>query len=238
MTGTFQEPKYQIDSPDFLCAECKSEVACEARYFSAVFFEAEKFLRKNYCVACWEGKVAPGSGGPQAFAFWRARRPAAPAERPRRARFDPALAFEFFRRIGEDLQAPPAAPAAPAAEAVVGPPGDAVQVESASGPGREEKEEIRFVLALLLVRKKFLAFLSSRDEDGVEWLKLEARAPAPPRPEGVEGEGEAAAAARDPAAGSAPPAVDRIHWVKNPNLADSQLERVKNRVCDLLHIQV
>ena len=53
MTQTFNEPKYKIDSPDFKCNACGGEVPCEALYYSAVFYEAEDFRRRNYCTSCW-----------------------------------------------------------------------------------------------------------------------------------------------------------------------------------------
>jgi len=177
MTLAYNEPKYQIDAPDFRCQGCEMEIPCEASYFSAVFFEVEAFRRRNYCAACWK----PGIDG--LFAFWRTRRPALPTDQPKRLRFDTVLVFEFFRRLGEE--------------------------SSAEGPTPEEKDQLRFVLALLLVRKKVFLFGSSYQQNGGEVLKLSEKA--------------------DPT---------RVHWVKNPELSDAQLERVKDRIGELLQMQL
>jgi hypothetical protein len=177
MTLAYNEPKYQIEAPDFRCQACEKEIACEASYFSAVFFLEEAFRRRNYCAACWK----PGTDG--VFAFWRTRRPALPSDHPKRVRFDTALVLEFFRRLGDE--------------------------PSGEGPSIEERDQLRFVLSLLLVRKKILNFGSSYQENGAEVLKMAEKA--------------------DPA---------RIHWVKNPELSDSQLERVKDRIGELLQMQI
>jgi len=118
------------------------------------------------------------------FAYWKTKRPPLPADQPRRVRFDTQLVFELFRRLGEG-------------------------VESPDGPPPEDREELRFVLSLLLVRKKVLNFVSAYQTNGAEILKMTEKA--------------------DPA---------RVHWVKNPELSDSQLERVKVRIGDLLQMQL
>ncbi|MGZ7186022.1 hypothetical protein ACXWN6_09465, partial [Streptococcus pyogenes] len=74
---------------------------------------------------------------------------------------------------------------------------------------RGERDQLRFVLALLLLRKKILSFLSSGTRDGAEWLKLAEK--------------------KDPS---------RCHWVRNPALADAQLEKIKDRLGELLQMQL
>ncbi len=180
MTLAYNEPRYQIEAPDFRCQACEKEIPCEASYFSAVSFQEEAFRRRNYCGSCWK----PEGGGPDGvFAFWRARRPPVPSDQPRRIRFDTGVIFEFFRRLGED--------------------------GSPEGPSKEERDELRFVLALLLVRKKALVFGSSYQMDGGECLKLTEK--------------------EDPS---------RVHWVRNPELSDAQLERVKVKIGELLQMQL
>jgi hypothetical protein len=177
MTLAYNEPKYQIEAPDFRCQGCEKEIACEASYFSAVSFEAEAFRRRNYCAACWKPEIEG------VFAFWRTRRPALPTDRPKRIRLDTVLIFEFFRRLGDE--------------------------PSGEGPTAEERDQIRFVLSLLLIRKKVLLFGSSYQENGGEVLKLTEKADA-----------------------------THVHWVKNPELNDAQLERVKDRIGELLQMQL
>ncbi|MBI4604024.1 MAG: hypothetical protein HY721_18870 [Planctomycetes bacterium] len=182
MTLAPGEPKYSIDAPDFRCQACSKEIPCETAYLSAVSYEAEGFRRRSYCVACWK------PDDPGVFAFWRARRPPLPADKPKRARLDTVLLLDFFRRLGAEA----------------GP----------EGPAPEEREELSFVISLLLVRKKVLRFENAYPREGVEWLKL------------VE---------KPPPEASGPP---REHWVKNPEMSDAQLERVKVRIGELLQMQL
>ncbi|HVR72848.1 MAG TPA: hypothetical protein VMT52_00880, partial [Planctomycetota bacterium] len=64
-------------------------------------------------------------------------------------------------------------------------------------------------LALILVRKKALVFVNAYPLDGREWLKLTEKA--------------------DPS---------RVHWVLNPELNDAQLEGIRVRLCELLHLEL
>jgi len=249
MVVAFNEPKYEIEAPDFQCHACRSEIPCESLYYSAVFFEQESFRRKNYCTSCWKSNFPslapsePGSRastarrsgsraggerasgrpgmehqapvpreaapphapllrGPEAevFAFWRTRRPPLPSAEQRRLRFDAEVVFEFFRRLGADGdgQRVPAG-SADAAPAVGAKPALA----------SAERDQLRFVLALLLLRKKLLSFVSSRNRSGTEWLKMAER--------------------KDPR---------RSYLVRNPELTDSQLERIKDRIGELLQMQL
>jgi len=192
---------YEIEVSDFKCNECDHEVPCDTAYFSAVSFQDAAFLRENYCEACWKPQAD------RVFAFWRTRRPPLPSEKPKKVRFDTALIFEFFRRLNGTASSPSSAEATLASsEAALGVGEDAgVTVES---PGGGEREELRFVLALLLVRKKALQFVNSYRIDGRECLKL------------VEKEGQA------------------VHWVNHPDLDDAQLERVKGKLGELLQMQL
>ncbi|MGQ9589329.1 MAG: hypothetical protein ACUVYA_03430 [Planctomycetota bacterium] len=235
MTTPYHEPKYPIEAPRFVCTACSKEVPCGAVYYSAVFFE-EAFRRKEYCPSCWTARFpglgrAPAEDGKRAgkrrraapaaspegtreappppalaasgaeaevFAFWRARRPEGPQERAAKLRFDPDVVLEFFRRLapregGESPRPPQVQEDRAVAEAVPD----------------SERDELRFVLALLLLRKKALSFVSSQNRDGQEWLKLSEK--------------------KDPR---------RAHWVRNPELADSHLEKVRDRIGELLQMQV
>lgn len=187
MATAYNEPKYQIELSEFRCSACAEEVPCEAAYYSVVSFDTEGFRRKDFCPACWK---QPEPDGSTFYAFWRTRRPPQPSARPKRIRFDSEVIFEFFQRLD------PARDERDSADAV-------------ALPTRAEREELRFVLSLLLLRNKVLNFESSKSRDGVEWLKLSEK--------------------KD---------TRRFHWVRNPELADSQLERVKDRIGDLLQMQL
>jgi hypothetical protein len=217
------EPRYQIDASDFRCRACEAEVPCEAVYYSAVHFGGEAFERRNYCATCWAARDTSEPGG-GAFAFWRTRRPPLPAEGPRKVRFDAAVIHQFFIRLGEGLPGPSGASpptAAPAGEPAL------------AAAEAKEREDLRFVLALLLIRKKILEFSSSREEEGVEWLRLETRVPKTRR----AGPAEAGEDAVPPADDAAPPA-PAVHWVKSPRLTDAELERVKLKIGELLQLEL
>ncbi len=139
MAITFNEPKYTIEPTDFRCVACTSEVAVQAAFYSAVFFETEAFRRRSFCTICWEG---PSGRPPDAYAFWKSKRPA-PEAKPRKLRFDPDMVLEFLRKLNaEDISNEP------------------------------EKTRLRLVLALLLVRRKVLVLETSGLRDGREWIKL------------------------------------------------------------------
>ena len=176
------EPKYQIVASDFRCVGCSTEIPCEAPYQSAVFYEQTTEAGGGFL----RQDYCLGcwqTNPPAAFAHWRTKRPPKPEDKPRRVRLDTVLLLDFFRRLEGD--------------------------GSPDGPTAAEREELRFVIALLLVRKKVLAFASSCQQDGSEWLKLVEK--------------------------SEPPAT---HWARNPQLSDDQLERVKVRIGDLLQMQI
>ena len=183
------EPQYEIETSDYHCAGCNEEVGRGRQYFSAVLFAEELFHRRNYCVACWEqsrldnpGDSATGKGAGDLYAYWKTRRPQPPDRKLRRVGFDPTLVMRFFRRLSEE--------------------------QESKTPPEAQKRDLGFVLALLLVRKKFLHFESAVQRDGGEWLKLSERG--------------------DPS---------RIYWVENPELTDEELERVRDDIGELLQMQ-
>ena len=265
MVHAHSDARYTIDSSDYRCIDCAEEVPCEASYYSAVIFDEGRFQRRNYCSGCWKRSPGgehseAGSGNAPAgetrpwsdvFASWRTRRPAAPSEGPKKVRFDPQLALEFFLRLGEephdgpgdvafsvdrsDVEPPAEEPPDPDERADASGPGggtdggrgdgrdDAADpagdpaTESTAEPDGEldtaspasERDQVRFFLALLLVRKKVLKFTSSLNRGGREWLLLADRETPP-----------------------------RVHEVLNPGLTDDQIERVKDRLGELLQMHI
>lgn len=259
MVHAHSDARYTIDTSDYRCIDCSEEVPCEASYFSAVIFDDARFQRRNYCSGCWKrgpggepsdarsGKTPAGGTRPRSdvFASWRTRRPAAPSEGPKKARFDPQLALEFFLRLGEethdgagevafspdrsDVEPPAEEPDASARVVASGPDGGTdggggaadpagdPAAESTDEPAGEldaaspasERDQVRFFLALLLVRKKVLKFTSSLDRGGREWLLLADRETPP-----------------------------RVHEVLNPGLTDDQIERMKDRLGELLQMRI
>ncbi len=76
-------------------------------------------------------------------------------------------------------------------------------------PVDEERDQLRFFLSLLLVRKKALKFKSSIDRGGQEFLLLVDRETPP-----------------------------RVHEVLNPGLSEGQLEGLKDRLGELLQMRI
>ena len=277
------DSKYEIAKPNYCCTMCEVEVACESPYYSAIFFHAGEFARRDFCEGCWEQHVSAGTSGPQAqpdhaagdassagseggsdedpssvgatedagvddvvidegrdqvvaavppYAFWRTRRPQLPTDQPKRVRFDVELALQFFRSVAGDTvndeaAADPAAEDTPATGASGGDvlvddvvatsdvasdldTSDLSALSAEEEPtGLEERDQLGFVVALLLIRKKVLTLDSTAARDGQEYLKVTER--------------------KEPRTSS---------WIRNPELTPSELERVKVRLSDLLHMQI
>jgi hypothetical protein len=217
VTVAINETRFTFEPSDYRCTRCAAEVAAEAPFFSAIFFEGEAFRRRSFCLGCW------GGGGPEAgvaYAFWRTRRPA-PLAPQRRIRFDQDLVLEFFRRLGASL-GPEGAPAASASASASDGAGDGAGAETpppsggptvpappAAGASREAMIRLRLVLSLLLIRRKVLVFGSSGLQDGREWLQLAEKA--------------------EPG---------RTYLVENPPLSDAQLEAVKVSLGELLQMDL
>ena len=183
MVIAFNEANYSLEPSDFRCVRCEGEVLVESPFYSAICFEGEIFRRKSFCSKCWPETSETDSSF---FAFWRSRR-LAPEAGVRRVTFDPDLVLEFFRRLK--------------------PKGDLTDGNSNMQP--EEKSRLRLVLALLLLRRKYLVYESSASRDGQEWLKLSEKGDR-----------------------------ERTYLVENPPLSDAQLESVKVSLGDLLQMEI
>jgi hypothetical protein len=224
------EPTYTIQASEHRCAACAGEIVPGSEYFSTVTFadavpdgasaegKSFSFARRDYCVPCW-----PAARGPEAaeaagvFAYWKTWRPQAAAGDRRRVRFDPAVVLEFFRRLGPALGPACAEGTCPALVEAPREKRDEIDaIEPRAGEIRpalveapREKRDVRFVLALLLLRKKVLVYEGSAVREGHEWIRFAERG--------------------DPAA---------EHWVENPRLSDSELERVRDAIGELLEMRV
>lgn len=177
------------------------------------------------------------------YAFWRTRRSQLATDQPRRVRFDVDLALQFFRGVadhaaneesavdssgdettasgagvgdtGAEVSADDAVNASGVAsdldtsEASVSNSQEGEPSDSGLAAGTEERDQLGFVVALLLIRKKVLTLDSTAARDGQEYLKVTER--------------------KEPRTSS---------WIRNPELTPPELERVKVRLSDLLHMQV
>ncbi len=174
MTKDTNPPKdsrkdFQIESSDYRCVACETDVAPGSRYVSSVVYRDEQFARRNHCDSCWEQETAEGTSG--AFAFWRTARPPERRANAPLMRFEPTLVFGFFEKLQEDVLAGYQAVSADAGGAAHG----AAAATATTTRSHRQKRDLCFVLSLLLIRKKVLTFGSSALVDGREWLQLSAR---------------------------------------------------------------
>ncbi|MEM7233441.1 MAG: hypothetical protein AAF517_14780 [Planctomycetota bacterium] len=165
------------------------------------------------------------------FAYWKTRRPEPDGRRTTKVRFDPELVLEFFQRlIPEENEAATKDESATREESkaevdnAVGPDSesDAADVsdtepsegddseagEVASTLKSDQQRDLRFVIGLLLLRKKVLVFETSAIESGREWLRLSEKESG------------------------------RKHWIENPELSEEEMERVRDDLGELLMMNV
>ena len=154
---------YQIQPHTRRCSVTGRELRPGERFYTALFDEVGKFLRRDYAGDAWQG---PTEG---AFSFWAGK---VPADEARKPRIDDELLMDCFRRLEGDL--------AP------------------------DRVSFRYVVVLLLMRRKRLKFEEARIEDGQEILRLrDAR-------------------------------TREVYQVVNPRLTDEQMEAVQDEVFKVL----
>jgi hypothetical protein len=123
---------YQIQESTRRCAASGRELRPGEKYFSVLFDEGGKFVRKDYACENWLG---PPDG---AFSFWQGKVPA--KDEKRRPPIDDELLLDCLRRL-----------------------------EGEEEPGRVN---FRYVVALLLMRRKRLKFEEAKTLEGREVLLL------------------------------------------------------------------
>ena len=132
------------------CCLCQGSLNPGQPYYSALFMEAtgKMFSRRDYCVRCFQGGPPP-----DVFYFWRAAQP----ERERKdhdARRRPAVdleyVLEFFKRLEER-------------ETLAEQDGMALSADSGT---RAQRLVFRYVLALMLARKKVLVLEGKKAGSG------------------------------------------------------------------------
>jgi len=195
---------YRFPTPEHQCCGCQGDLSPGGEFYSTICFLEEDFARRNYCVSCW----APEEDGASSvrvdrsgiFAYWRTRRPEEPDGETVKIRFDPLVVLEFFRGLGSKAEAESQAePEAAAEEEADAPP----------GPSKSQRRDLRFVLALLLIRKKILLLKGTFIRDDFEWLELQERRES-----------------------------DRTYEIANPELSETELEQVRDAIGELLQMQV
>jgi hypothetical protein len=142
--------EYQIQPNTRRCAVTGRELRPGERYFTALLEEGETFVRQDYSAEAWQGPPAA------AFSFWTGRVPT--GAEPSKPRFDDDLLEECFLRLEPQASSPSLPPASVAEES-----------EPAATP---EKINFRYVVALLLIRRKRFRFERTLLDGGVEKLEI------------------------------------------------------------------
>ena len=158
--------EWSINKGARACSTCERRFEEGEEYLSVLFEDAGGFLRKDYCIACWDGG--------ECFSFWRTRVPT--REQKRKLLADDSVLMNFFQRL--------------------------------EGQGETQRVNFRYLLALILMRKKLLKFDDIVREDGDEYLVLR------------EWRGE------------------RQYRVLNPQLSDEQVDVVKEDLTEILDLEL
>ena len=211
-----KDKAYQISTAEHRCCCCEVEITPGADFYSTVCFLDDEFARRTYCPSCWApgdeaaadsdapaaGSESPAGGGARQvniFAYWRTRRPEDAGADAVKIRFDPQVVLEFFRGLGNEA----AGEAAGSREEGSG------ETAAQPGPSESQRRDLRFVLSLLLMRKKVLLLDGTLVRAGYEWLLFHER---------VES--------------------DRTYEIANPDLSEGELEQVRDAIGELLQMQV
>lgn len=84
--------EWNVGKPKRICV-CGRELAENETYFAALYEQGEEFVRKDYCLPCWERAKAEGG----MFSFWKTVVP--PKEHKRRLFADDEVLLDFFYRL-------------------------------------------------------------------------------------------------------------------------------------------
>jgi len=160
---------WDIRKGDKHCERCQKEFREEEEYFAGLYDENRQFVRRDFCLTCWEAVEKPSL-----YSFWRTRVPK--KEEKAKLLVDDDIILNFFFRLENEQD--------------------------------QLKKNFRYVLALLLMRKKILKFKDVRRGEGGEALVL-----------------------RQPKEG-------REFVVYNPQLTEEQIQKVTEEVGQILNVQV
>ncbi len=178
---------WQIEKTTKHCQDCNSTIGVSQHYFSALFPNTGapssaapaatkgspvgageprptgdpvgRLLRRDFCANCWERRTAAGEEPP--FSFWQTviDPPAEPPKTPRE------VMLNFFDNLFVDPAA--SVPAAIEGSPVVGaPPVQAI-------PDTRLKSQVKYLFALIMMRKKLLRLKSPLTRDNARYLVLE-----------------------------------------------------------------
>ena len=168
---------WQIEKTTKHCQNCNAYIEVSQHYFSALFLNltppdqsqppavgesrptgepVERLLRRDFCANCWERRTAAGEEAP--FSFWQTviDPPAEPPKTPRE------VLLNFFDNLFVDTTA------SAQASDVLSAPAAALQV-----PDSRLKSQVKYLFALIMMRKKLLRLKSPLTRDNARYLVLE-----------------------------------------------------------------
>ena len=160
---------WEIAKSQQKCQACERVFQEQEEYFSGLYDQDNKFIRKDFCAECWEKQARE-----TLYSFWKTR--CIPKEEKVKKFVDDSVIMDFFTRL-QDAQDP-------------------------------AKKNFRYVLALLLMRKRLLKFDDIKKGEGGEALILRY------------------------------PAEDRVFEVYNPQLTEEQIMQVTEEVGQILNVKL
>ncbi|HPD13848.1 MAG TPA: hypothetical protein PLE19_02810 [Planctomycetota bacterium] len=84
--------EWNVAKPQRVCP-CGRELAENETYYAALYEQGDDFVRKDYCLPCWEKAQAEGG----IFSFWKTTVPV--KEQKRRLFADDEVLLDFFFRL-------------------------------------------------------------------------------------------------------------------------------------------
>ncbi len=189
---------WQMPRAGHACASCARSFNPDETFRASLYETPAGYERRDFCLTCTPPSQPPAVG------TWKARR-AAPAAKPTRT-FDRQAMYQLFVQLADssDSSEPPDSSAHPAAEPTDSSGGQDPGVNTGAGVARTDQTQLRFVLALLLWRKRVLKFTGAVESDQGEGWEFVA------------------------------PAAGETHRVRRPPLAEDQLEHLSNQLEQLL----
>jgi len=162
---------WQIEKTTKRCQDCNASIEVSQHYFSALFLNQNptdktgqtagtesRLLRRDFCANCWERRTAAGEEAP--FSFWQTiiEAPAEPPKTPRE------VLLNFFDNLFNEKAALSETPEVPQVQDT--------RLTEPVGQARL-KSQVKYLFALIMMRKKLLRLKSPLTRGNARYLVLE-----------------------------------------------------------------
>jgi len=182
---------WQIEKTTKHCQNCTGIIEVGKIYFSALFhsqasqsekipllIDASRLMRQDFCANCWEKRTASGEESP--FSFWQTKI-AASSELPKTPR---QILLTFFDNLFIESEAPihpPLAGKQDALDEITDKPenektatsSDSTAIPIAIGNDTKLKSQVKYLFALILLRKRLLKLKESVHKNDMRLLVFE-----------------------------------------------------------------